>query len=551
MNGYVGRAKLLLVAGLVLLAAACGDDGEGGRAAGPPAFVAAAPLRAVARPGNAGILTDANGREVLLRGVNVNSLGEYWQFDPTLPTVFPFEEADMDFLASLGLNFVRLVISWSRVEPQPGAYDEAYLTTVAEKIDALWQRGIYTLVDLHQDAWGPTLAARPGEDCREGEIPASGWDGAPGWATLTDDATRRCIAPLAGNYLRELSPAVLEAWAKFFDNRPGPGGVGIQDRYTAMLEHLAFRLGGRPGVMGYDIMNEPNAYPPDLVALAASLLPGYLPQEYIDILARSLESLADFYTRSVAALRRGEQRSGIEPRIILFEPSAVWPNVPAGSTVRPFTNDTQIAYGPHIYQDGISFLVPLDEAQVERVRAEAASYGGVPVLSGEWGASPATAGESGGYFERMIALQDREHWSVAHWLYQASCGDPHHHRAAVDGNLAQLDVWGYRDVVCTGPDTNRRGAVRENLRNRIGRPALQYAPGPIGSIAWNPATRVFTASGSGATAGNEMVLFVPGHHGPLAVVATGVRGLAAVERHGGLLYTAQAHGGEWSVRAAP
>ena len=142
------------------------------------------------------------------------------------------------------------------------------------------------------------------------------------------------------------------------------------------------------GVMGYDIMNEPNAYPGDLVDAFAALLPDLLADEYVDILRGSLDALAAFYGDAVDALRAGESDAEIEARIIVFEPSALWPNVAEGSTVAPFSDDPQLAYGPHIYQSGISFLVALDDSQVERVRAEAAMYGGVPILTGEWGASP-------------------------------------------------------------------------------------------------------------------------------------------------------------------
>ena len=537
-RGWVRFVCALFVAATV---GACDGEDGGGAISG---FEVEAPLRARAAVGGNGFFVDAAGREVLLRGVNVNSLGEYWQFAASLPTVFPFTDADMEFLASMGLNLVRLVISWSAVEPNPGSYDEAYLSQVAETIDGLQRRGIYTLVDLHQDAWGPTLSARPDEGCAADEIAAGGWDGAPGWATLTDDSTPRCIPAAIG--LRELSPAVLEAWAKFWDNRRGPDGIGLQQRYTEMLRHVAARLGGLPGVMGYDIMNEPNAYPGDLVDAFAALLPDLLADEYVDILRGSLDALAAFYGDAVDALRAGESDAEIEARIIVFEPSALWPNVAEGSTVAPFSDDPQLAYGPHIYQSGISFLVALDDSQVERVRAEAAMYGGVPILTGEWGASPASAGELDGYFEKMIALQDREHWSTAHWLYQASCGDPHYFRADPE----TVDVWGYRDVVCVDPDSNAPGAVRAPLFERISRPALHFAPGPIDAIEWNPASRVFSVSGGAAIAGNEMVLFVPGNHRDLEVAISGLADLAVGEIHGGRRFTARAIGGEWSVRVA-
>ncbi|HUO05300.1 MAG TPA: cellulase family glycosylhydrolase [Candidatus Binataceae bacterium] len=548
MNKYLLAASQFVFIPILAMIVVTGTvDGASVGQDGQQRTVVNAPLSVVLQPGGIGIITDGRGREVLLRGLDVNSLGEFWQFDPSLPPVLKLRPADMDFIASMGLNLVRLVISWSSVEPSPGVYDEKYLSRVAQTIEALNQRGIYTLVDLHQDAWNATLGARPNEACTSDELPAQGWDGAPAWATLTDDSTLRCIPPLAGLYERELSPAVLEAWAKFWDNRPGPGGVGIQDRYIAMLHHLATRLGGVPGVMGYDIMNEPNAYPAYLVDIVAALFPNLLAPEYVTIMENSLNSLATFYAASVTAIRAGERQAGIKPRIVLFEPSALWPNIPSGATVAPFSTDPQLAYGPHIYQGGISFLVQLDETQIQRVRDEAASFGGVPVLTGEWGASPSSAGDVGGYFEEMIADQDSEQWSTALWLYQPSCGDPSSYRQ----DLATIDLWGFHDTACVGPDANVPGAVRDPIFNRVSRPALHFAPSRIDSIAWDPVGNIFTASGSQAPKGSQMNLFVPRNHAGLKVSTAGLTGLTTRGSHGGRRITARANGGDWSVRVAP
>lgn len=93
-----------------------------------------------------GRIVDSLGRQVLLRGVNVNSHVEYWQYDPDIPTTYTFTEEDADLLATMGWNLVRLAISWSRVEPSPGEYDDAYLEEVAASVAKLRQRGIYTLI---------------------------------------------------------------------------------------------------------------------------------------------------------------------------------------------------------------------------------------------------------------------------------------------------------------------------------------------------------------------------------------------------------------------
>src|SRR3954452_15890555 len=133
------------------------------------------PLHAEPDPARGGRIVDDRGREVRLRGVNVNALAEYWKGTP-FPTVFPLDRKDPDRMAGIGWNAVRLLLSWSRVEPQPGVYDAAYLAQVAAVVERLRGRGIYSILDLHQDAWGATLAAPDGTLCPPGSQLALGWD---------------------------------------------------------------------------------------------------------------------------------------------------------------------------------------------------------------------------------------------------------------------------------------------------------------------------------------------------------------------------------------
>lgn len=487
---------------------------------------AAAPLLAVRVEGSVGYFVDPDGREVLLRGINVNSLGEYWQFDPDIPAVLDFTEDDMDVIASMGFNLVRLVLTWSRVEPAPGEYDAAYLEEVSAVVDGLWERGIYTLVDMHQDAWGPTLAARPDEGCAETEFPAGGWDGAPGWATLVDDETKRCIPLLGDTALREMSPAVQEAWAALLEDAEGPGGVGLHARFAAMWREVAETLGPRPGVMGYDLINEPNA-----------MFGG-----------RQLLQLADLYVVTLAAVREGEDEAGVAPRVVVFEPTALWPNLPSGSVTAPFSDDAQLAYGPHIYQGSIS-PVPLNDTQIRRMTDEAAAYGGVPLLSGEWGTTPSTAADPNGYLARMIGLQDEHKWGVVFWLYQSACGDPHGYKGWTEGDTQHSGSWGLREMDCDSE--SGVGPIRQAQYDRLARPALHYAPGVIDVISWAPETSELAVSGSDAPAGNELVLFLPQAHADLHVVPAGIDGLDSSPWHGGLLWVGQATGGDWSLEAAP
>jgi hypothetical protein len=180
------------------------------------------PLHAEPDVDTGGRILDGFGREVLLRGANINSLGEYWTFDPDVAPVFPLVDEELDLYAGLGWNVVRLILTWSRVEPAPGAYDEAYLDEVEGAILRFQERGIYTLIDLHQDAWGPSLAAPDDVECPEGTYPAVGWDGAPDWASLHGDAS--CCIREGTFGLREFSPAVVASFLAFWQDDEGPGG---------------------------------------------------------------------------------------------------------------------------------------------------------------------------------------------------------------------------------------------------------------------------------------------------------------------------------------
>lgn len=463
-----------------------------------------------------GRIVDAEGREVLLRGVNVNALAEYWSGNE-FPTTFPLTDADIDLMAGIGWDVVRLLVSWSRIEPEPGRYDEEYLAEVDDAIDRLAARGLYTIVDLHQDAWGPTLAARPDEGCAPDQEPSRGWDGAPGWATLGgEERGTRCT--VAG--VRETSAAVMASFDAFFADSPGPGGVGIRTRYVAMLSVLAGRWADRAEVAGYDVMNEPNAFS-----------------------AEGRAALADLYGDAIVAIRDGEAAAGGDiAHLVLFEPPAIWSSTGEGAPP-DFPHDDQIVYAPHIYTGGFTGG-PITIDAFEQALTEAAGFGGAPVLSGEWGADPARAGPGGdGYFLDHQRLQDETGISATLWTWRESCGDPH--------KVGQEDPvpWGEFEVDCT---TNEPTGRREDLIDELTRGYVRAAPGLLEATSWDPDTRVLTASGSEAEPGTELVAFVPGDAADLEVTAKGLADARLVPaEHGGTLVRGEATDPAWSIEVGP
>ena len=471
-------------------------------------------LHAVDDPVHGGRIVDAGGREVLLRGVNINAEVDYWK-DTPFATTFLFTDADAARMAGIGWNTARLLVSWSRVEPTPGHYDDAYLDDVAAKVRILARHGIYAVIDFHQDAWGPTLAARFGAPCPEGSTRALGWDGAPGWATL-DGGEARC----APSGIREISPAVLAAFNAFWDDAPGPGGVGIRTRYARMVGHVAGRFARTSSVAGYDVMNEPNAYGPD-----------------------EAQSLADLYGSAVRSIRRAEDAAGGRHHLVLFEPSIVWSDT--GRGVPPvFTDDPDIVYAPHLYMGGFDDG-PITADQFQRARDDAATFGGVPIVSGEWGSGPDRAAPSGDrYFVEHQALQDRFHVGATLWTWRESCGDPHKVGDIRAGRTPS--VWGEFDVDCR---TNTVTGVRTDLVRQLRRGYVRAAPGRLVDTSFDPVRRSLTASGAAAAQGVTLELYFPAGPTHLEVTVTGLRAVRLQPAPGGATsLTGRATGGAWSVR---
>jgi len=511
-----GVVRTLAALLLALLAVAC-SDATGGGSADPLRLPA---LHAEPDPLAGGRIFDTEGREILLRGVNVNALAEYW-VSGEFPTVFPFTDEDAELIAGIGWNAVRLLLSWSRVEPAPGVYDEAYLDEAAAAVRALAARGVYSIVDLHQDAWGPTLAARPDEECPTTGEPALGWDGAPAWATL-DGGAPRCTT--AG--IRETSPAVVAAFTAFWNDAPGPDGVGIRTRYARMLGHVAGRFASETAVAGYDLMNEPNAFT-----------------------AAAQEGLAQMYADALREIRAAERAAGGFPHLVVFEPSALWSAVGRGAPP-DFARDRDVVYGPHVYTGGIN-AGPLTRDNFVVARDEAALFGGAPVLVGEWGSGPTRAeNPDDRYFLFHQELQDEFRFGATLWTWRESCGDPHKTADYRAGRIPY--VWGEFEVDCR---TNAITGPRQPLIDQLTRGWVRAAPGPLEVLRWQHETGVLEASGAAAVAGQEMLAFYPAARlgVPLPQVsATGLDDLHGVPAPGGnWLIVGRATGGDWSLSARP
>jgi endoglycosylceramidase len=209
----------------------------------------------------------------VFHGVNVIEKKFPWYpgtdlFDPSSS----LSAEDMANLKAWGLNAVRLGVMWPGVEPTEGKFNQTYLKTMRKIVDDLYSHGIYTIVDFHQDvlneqwcgegvpAWLMPKLQPISTKCR-GLVP---WvaqiiglctpishynftvDPATGYPP-----TSECLKNDFTDY--DESPDVVSAWGNFLTNGT------IIGNFRAYWRAVATTFAGAPGVLGYDLVNEPLA----------------------------------------------------------------------------------------------------------------------------------------------------------------------------------------------------------------------------------------------------------------------------------------------------
>ena len=181
-------------------------------------------------------LVDGLGRVVLIHGTNMvqKTAPSYVEVGGPL-----LNEANLAQLQRDGVNGVRLGVRPDALMPEPGVVDQVYLDRVVEAMDLLGERGIWVLLDLHQDVF----------------------DGMPSWATTPATAALPTFptefAQGAAWALQYLSPRSLQQWDDWWDQVPVADGRSGADLYGDGLVELARRAADREQVIGIDLMNEP------------------------------------------------------------------------------------------------------------------------------------------------------------------------------------------------------------------------------------------------------------------------------------------------------
>jgi hypothetical protein len=450
------------------------------------------------------VISDGSGNQVLLRGVNVNQLVDFYQPRKDVAATDPLTEEDFAGIARLGFNVVRLNLSWSALEPARGKLDPAYVDRIRQAVGWAKQHGLYVVLDMHQDGWwkGETPS---GTSCRPGTDPMWGYDGAPQWATIADGAPR---CQFQG---RDISPAGDRAFENFYFDTDG-----VQSALAHTWGTLAAEFKDEPTVAGYDLLNEPG------FGETAPVTTSYL--------------LGRYYDRSITAIRDAGA-----PQIVFVEPSILWSGLGFDSgPAQGFTSDRNIVFSPHLYAEsitmdrslGIPSIVGM-ERQFTLAKRVAAEYN-APVWSGEvgyWGDHSDVIARLG----RYAKAEDANLLGSAYWVWRQACGDP-------QGGITDVTDALSRDVCATGEAAPADGAKlgilsRAYPRVAPGRLTSLTADGPHVSLA-----------GTTTDPSCDLEVWIPGAAEP-DLKATGITNLQHVAVDGGWSVTGCAKG-DYSLTTA-
>lgn len=197
--------------GVLALAGACHDPG-------PPRWHV-----------DDGFIRSPDDRAAILRGVNLSGSQK---LAPYLDDKSPADYARLR--TDWGMNAIRFIMTWAAVEPSRGAYDEAYLDAVAERMQWAADANLAVVIEMHEDIYGEGF----------------GFDGAPRWAC--DESRYAGFVPKDPWFLNAVDPAVEACIDDFYDL------ADTRQHFIDAWHHVAARLVDSPAIIGFDILNEPN-----------------------------------------------------------------------------------------------------------------------------------------------------------------------------------------------------------------------------------------------------------------------------------------------------
>ena len=227
---------------------------------------------------------DDFGRVRIFHGGNRVEKHFPWLFESMVAS-----DDELDGFASVGFNVMRLGWMWTGFNPEENVFNYTYAKQFAGIVRRMAERGIYTLLDMHQDVMSSKFCL---------------YDGVPLWVVNKSTPNRPFPWPLQGNCSSRswganwATEAAVHACQDLYDNHNG-----MLDDLANFWKTSAQLWKDEPGVIGYELINEPFAG--DFFKDPAIMLPG----------EAGAKNLQPMYHRLAEAIRPFDDR-----HIIFFEP---------------------------------------------------------------------------------------------------------------------------------------------------------------------------------------------------------------------------------------
>jgi endoglycosylceramidase len=416
------------------------------------------------------LLRDSLGRVVALRGVDAGGRSKLAPFVPfdygTGTPNGPYAQAlgaYMDRAASWGIDVLRVPFVWAAVEPTQGQDDADFLSRYDQLLDAAWSRGLWTIVDFHQDVYSENFCG----------------DGFPGWTLASPPAPHHDCPSWPLMYGDAGVKAAFDAfWAP---------GSAVQTAYAALWSRMVARYKDKPGVIGFEPINEPSAGSANADTWEST-------------------TLTDFYSRMVAQIR------GDAPKALVFiDLSGPDGSFLVESVKRPAGDG--VVFAPHFYPLSNA---PGDVPTEMKSWSDVGASWNVPTFVGELGTKPDDAAH------RALMAADWQAMDAlgiggSEWEYSASATS-----------------WNEEDMSIVDGSGNESGFVGE-----IARPYARAVAGSGVTQSWDDGARAFSLSYAPASGVTEVAL-------PARAYANGY----AVSLQGGC-YDATSAPGKMLVQADP
>ena len=318
-------------------------------------------------------ILDADGRSVVLHGVNVANFAKY------APDILPWQSAtDFEALAEQGFDTVRLLAFWSGIAPADGVIDDAYLDAYAARVGWAEAAGLLVVVDMHQDLFGVGF----------------GEDGAPRWAC--DEALYASYEPQSPWYLGYFTPEVTTCFDHLYADD------ALFARFVEAWQALAARVASSPAVIAFDLLNEPWYGSHPWGAFVTSVWQPRLEELSLALHVVAPEKLLVWEGLTLSSL-------GISD-----------PFVPPA--------DGRTVFGPHYYHpdvhDGAAYesgmAAQIDWA-VAGMATTAENLGGLPVWMGEFGGPTEVAGFDD-YLEDLLERFAARRWGFSYYADDRATG---------------------------------------------------------------------------------------------------------------------------------